>query len=945
MENNKKDRTVLKSYFKTNAVPTELNFRDFIEAGLNQKEDGIAKIPDGPIAVQSASTNEDLLHFYRSFEDTEATWSLGLKGEAKSGLSINEGAAANRLFIEPGTGNIGVGTTTPAGKLDVNANDAKGVLIRSGNATGGYDKSQLTFGYNGSAQYRHAIKTRHHGGEQPSNAMDFYIWNHATNNKADDMPTKKVLTLNGNGNVGVNLPSDQHVAAAKLQVIAGDGTSPETNGLYVLNNRNEENQHAIIAARVQGPAGGNPFISMDVKETGGWSIGVDNKAGQALKFGSDWDTLTKNTRMTMLRTGNIGVGIDQPAAKFQINANDDSTPEKNGLMVSNAKNSANQNAIIAARVAGGESGNPMISLDVVNKVSWLMGIDNKTNALKLSSHWSDLNANTRMTLLNDGRIGVGISPVAKLHIDATADGTPEKNGLMVSNASANNHAIVAARVAGAGNGNPMLSLDIVGRASWLIGIDNKSSALKFSNAYSDLNNTTRMTMLNNGNIGIATDSPAAKLDVNVVDANGMLIRSGNGAGATERMQLAFSWAGNTTYRHGIKTRHDSGSKTGNAMDFFIWNQGTDKDVDVPTANVMSINGNGNVGIGLGVGAPSARLHINPTGAANPDSNGVYVYTETKGTDAIVAVRTGGEAANPFISFDLAGINGWSVGMDRKDKSLKFAYAWNNINANTRMALTSGGWLGIMNTDPKAPLHVSGSGNTGNLNGNGAIMTIDKYENVWDKNVSAELSIRADYAIGTRTVFVCHDNMATASDIRTKEIVARSNIHEDLETLCKIQVTDYTYKDKFFKGGKVHKKVIAQEVEAIYPQAVNKRTDIIPDIYAPAAETRFNAAAKELTIRLNKNHGLKAGDTVELVFDQSRQTFAVLKATAYTFVVSMEEDPGNVFVFGKEVNDFRFLDYDALFMLSISSIQAMNKEMNTLREELQGVKNKLSAYSA
>ena len=47
MNIDKKDRTQLKAYFKSNAAPTEQNFKDFIDANLNQKEDGIAKIPDG----------------------------------------------------------------------------------------------------------------------------------------------------------------------------------------------------------------------------------------------------------------------------------------------------------------------------------------------------------------------------------------------------------------------------------------------------------------------------------------------------------------------------------------------------------------------------------------------------------------------------------------------------------------------------------------------------------------------------------------------------------------------------------------------------------------------------------------------------------------------------------------------------------------------------------
>src|SRR5688500_17501050 len=100
MENNKKDRTQLKSYFKANAVPTEQNFKDLIDANLNQKEDGIAKIPNGALAIQSASTTEELIHFYKSFDDPNPTWKLSQKPTDRAGFNIADGTGQSRLFLE-----------------------------------------------------------------------------------------------------------------------------------------------------------------------------------------------------------------------------------------------------------------------------------------------------------------------------------------------------------------------------------------------------------------------------------------------------------------------------------------------------------------------------------------------------------------------------------------------------------------------------------------------------------------------------------------------------------------------------------------------------------------------------------------------------------------------------------------------------------------------------
>ena len=72
-----------------------------------------------------------------------------------------------------------------------------------------------------------------------------------------------------------------------------------------------------------------------------------------------------------------------------------------------------------------------------------------------------------------------------------------------------------------------------------------------------------------------------------------------------------------------------------------------------------------------------------------------------------------------------------------------------------------------------------------------------------------------------------------SDARIKNIKGITNNKQDLETLSKIEITNYTLKDSISKGNNNYKKVIAQQIEKVYPQAVNKLTDVIPDIYKQA----------------------------------------------------------------------------------------------------------------
>ncbi|WP_437901466.1 hypothetical protein [Sorangium sp. So ce124] len=140
MEINKKSRTELKAYFVKNALPTEGNFKDLIDAGLNQKDDGLVKSADQPVQIAASTAGDKpAIHLYESFAtDTKPAWVLSLQASGKKGLGIGDGDGQNRLFIDATTGNVGIGTADPAGnKLRV----AGSVLV-----DGADGRASLSFG-------------------------------------------------------------------------------------------------------------------------------------------------------------------------------------------------------------------------------------------------------------------------------------------------------------------------------------------------------------------------------------------------------------------------------------------------------------------------------------------------------------------------------------------------------------------------------------------------------------------------------------------------------------------------------------------------------------------------------------------------------------------------------------------------------------------------------
>ena len=76
-------------------------------------------------------------------------------------------------------------------------------------------------------------------------------------------------------------------------------------------------------------------------------------------------------------------------------------------------------------------------------------------------------------------------------------------------------------------------------------------------------------------------------------------------------------------------------------------------------------------------------------------------------------------------------------------------------------------------------------------------------------------------------------LLVSSDKRIKDIEGKSDGSKDLQTLLGIDITDYRYKDQVTQGDNPQKKVIAQELEIVFPQAVSRQTSVIPDIYEKA----------------------------------------------------------------------------------------------------------------
>jgi Chaperone of endosialidase len=122
-----------------------------------------------------------------------------------------------------------------------------------------------------------------------------------------------------------------------------------------------------------------------------------------------------------------------------------------------------------------------------------------------------------------------------------------------------------------------------------------------------------------------------------------------------------------------------------------------------STNVFLLGSN----VGIGTTVPTAPLHVTAT-SGDGRYNGIYVYNPSTNpnSNAVVAVRTNSATGgNPYFSWDVAGVSGWSMGMSNADSDkLVIKNTWDFTGDSNIMTLTRSGNVGIGTASPNYFLH-------------------------------------------------------------------------------------------------------------------------------------------------------------------------------------------------------------------------------------------------
>ncbi len=581
----------------------------------------------------------------------------------------------------------------------------------------------------------------------------------------------------------------------------------------------------------------------------------------------------------------------------------------------------------------------------------------------------------RMRILNTGSVGIGTTtPSALLELKKT---TQLQGNLVLSGQEyyqSGNSATGIALMAGVNRS--------ANKQLWIMDEDNvatqnsTNSVVRIipaaSYGYIDAiatNGTTGLNMVMQGlggYVGIGT-TPSYTLDV---AGNGRFMNGTSGA-------YAYVGSGGGAY-YGDGTNMVVHMPSGG--NFYMANVGTDG------TRVSQSNGNLRVG---GPSQTSSNLYVYGSEViGNATTNPAYLLdvNSPSGGQANMGLTTGnsgtgstsitniqfndwysGSKYTSEVNFDFYGAyySNVSHGVNIKSGRSGFDNVWfrdanNNVmggfvntgyGGSATLAMTDnfvlGGKLGVGTNAPSTPLYVVGAGiitgelyvnNNGTGTGSGSSGAIQVGDGTISKAYGSAFMFNSSITAGGFT---------TSSDERIKNIIGTSNPINDLQTLNKIKITDYRMRDEG-KDSSLYKKVIAQQVQSVYPQAVKTVTtpQFIPDIYQMAEN--FNMRDSDVTLvfakPLDANKDIRPGNICKLVmYEKANGSEKEMKGlitgiNGNELVVKMNEAvdaakyDNRMFVYGTQINDLLTVDYDALSMLNVSATQELARKVKALEEE-------------
>jgi hypothetical protein len=234
--------------------------------------------------------------------DNRGSFASGYITFFPNGQNTTAGSEAMRIATSR---NVLIGTTTDGGyKLDVNGN----TNVSGGSITAG---SETTYAFRVLQGKPLTL-----GGD--SNYAYIQSWSSGPlvlNGQGNNVLLSNETTYLGIGSASPNVK-------LRVQSSGSSFTSPDNNNVAAVSiynsNNSSTNAHAVLSLRTQ-ISGGNPFISFDVENETGWSLGMENSTNQ-FRLAQGWNSLTSTPVISVPTSGNVLIGTTTDGGyKLRVN--------------------------------------------------------------------------------------------------------------------------------------------------------------------------------------------------------------------------------------------------------------------------------------------------------------------------------------------------------------------------------------------------------------------------------------------------------------------------------------------------------------------------------------------------------------------------------------------------------------------------------------------------
>jgi hypothetical protein len=602
-------------------------------------------------------------------------------------LGTNETA---RLTISGSSGNVGIGTASPAATLHISkGSNNSPTVLRIENVDTTIETAQevntIQFYTNdGSASGTGITSKIVQVAENPGNqyGLSFYTY---------DIGLTEALRITNDGKVGIGTTAP----AAKLEVYTSSYSANNAIANFVNgNNPIRVSYDTVVVAQqdvpclsivetIDGTQANEQKLTLSVGDARA-VIGSSSTATEGIYINTNRATNAPGYNQTLgtnvarflnngnaIFPGNVGIGTTSPSEKLEVDGNVQigSTTDAKLYMVSTGGNGNNERFFIEGYADGGTYG----------------------GGFKLSTR-NDVNVfNTAVTVNRNGNVGIGTtSPIGNLNINGgTGDAVAQDSVLNLTRTSSTGNVYSA-------------KLRLVEGASTTHGdlrfqVKTTASSAENSSYYTDA-----ITIKGNtANVGIGTTSPTNLLS---------LRKDVAGGDVAIYLQNYNSVVGSTDETVSIKFAHGNDSGSGYVGAKIVG--GKEGDFESNPANVkgfmsfytnegsltsqveqMRINGDGNVGIGTT--SPSGKLEVSDT------TTGIAAIIGNTTHNSRLQIYTAAVGKNSEIWFgDAADDDIGKIDYDHADNSM--AIVTNNSRAIT---IDSAGDVGIGETSPTFKLEV------------------------------------------------------------------------------------------------------------------------------------------------------------------------------------------------------------------------------------------------